>query len=397
MQITCLLQLALSDGKEYVIDPLAPGVWDEISGLRPFFADPSIVKIGHSLGGLDIRCLHRDFGIFVVNAFDTYEAAQCLQMKSKGLAKVCEAYGLPDSRAYESLKNVYQTTDWTQRPLTGPMIEYGRYDVHYLIKLRKLMIRDLAKRDLWDTVHKANQYAEAKAVASSLALMLKRFDEDDEMTDEEEEEETDIAIEDEHIEENGGERKSFYEPKELRMNLDLMQAISRSQDRCLDLWSKSPEPLNKNTQYQSILVRCERDGIPFTSNQILLYEQLADWREVVANKEEISAGFVCPLDLLASIAYKRPTSVASLKRLSYFLPKILQNGKTGYMQELFHMVTASSMADGLRVCRKDDDIPTYGSTPPRQWHGYDRIVIGASVCIAAAAITVVVVSLKRGR
>lgn len=86
-QLTCLLQLAVADRdrttqKQYIIDTLAPGVWDEIHGLQPFFADPLIVKIGHSIAGLDVKCLHRDFGIFVVNAFDTYEASKVLKLLS---------------------------------------------------------------------------------------------------------------------------------------------------------------------------------------------------------------------------------------------------------------------------------------------------------------------------
>ena len=69
LQVTCLIQLATSSGLEYVIDPLAPGVWDTISLLAPIFGSKEIVKVGHSIGGLDVRSLHRDFGIFVVKPF----------------------------------------------------------------------------------------------------------------------------------------------------------------------------------------------------------------------------------------------------------------------------------------------------------------------------------------
>eukprot|EP00977_Amphora_coffeiformis_P023537 scaffold13528_cov169-Amphora_coffeaeformis.AAC.7 len=125
-QLTCLLQLTSDAGQDYVIDTLAPGVWDTVGGLAPLFADPSIVKIGHAIGGLDVRSLHRDFGIFVVNAFDTYEAARVLDMDSNGLAAVCNHYDMPDSDAYAALKKDYQNCDWRQRPLTQPMIQYAR-------------------------------------------------------------------------------------------------------------------------------------------------------------------------------------------------------------------------------------------------------------------------------
>jgi len=125
-QLTCLLQLTSDAGRDYVIDTLAPGVWDTVGGLAPFFADPSIVKVGHAIGGLDVRSLHRDFGIFVVNAFDTYEAARVLDMDSYGLASVCNHYSIPDSDVYMALKKQYQNCDWRKRPLTLPMIQYGR-------------------------------------------------------------------------------------------------------------------------------------------------------------------------------------------------------------------------------------------------------------------------------
>ena len=115
---TCLIQLTSSVfveeggttrdlGKDYVIDPLAPGVWDAIpSILGPIFADPSVVKIGHAIGGMDTKSLHQDFGILVVNAFDTYESCRVL-MGSRdgglGLAKLCRHYGLPDWAEYQTL------------------------------------------------------------------------------------------------------------------------------------------------------------------------------------------------------------------------------------------------------------------------------------------------------
>lgn len=50
-QSTCLIQLSSNLGKEYVIDPLADGVWDAVELLAPLFGDPGIVKVGHSISG----------------------------------------------------------------------------------------------------------------------------------------------------------------------------------------------------------------------------------------------------------------------------------------------------------------------------------------------------------
>ena len=68
---TCLFQLATVE-KDYVIDVLAPGIWDLIGAyLGEIFSDPTITKIGHGIQGNDTTSLHRDFGIIVVNVFDT--------------------------------------------------------------------------------------------------------------------------------------------------------------------------------------------------------------------------------------------------------------------------------------------------------------------------------------
>jgi ribonuclease D len=420
-QMTCLLQLAINNGKEYVIDPLAPGVWESVGGLAPLFANPDIVKIGHSIGGLDVRCLHRDFGIFVVNAFDTYEAAQCLNLPSKGLAKVCGNYGLPDCEIYESLKEKYQTTDWTKRPLTKPMIQYGRYDVHYLIKIRRLMMRDLVKQELGDKSNKATKDAEAKQVATSLAAVLRRFDEDEETFDDDDDFATPTNVsfdededEDEYEEtelQEEGEQRSFFDAKALRMNVDLMQAISRSQDRCLDLWNDNVEPHLKNSEFRSLVVRSKKGEIQWTSSQLELYEKLAQWRELVAAREECTGGCVCPLGLLANIALRRPTNEVGLQLLRSHLPDLLEDTSTNNnTNEVFQLVLESRQADGLEECDYSE-IPRYEDYLARERMGYfvDRsvpsesiggfsglVAAGVVACVAAIAVTVVAAS-KRSR
>ena len=143
-QITCLIQITSNMKKEYVIDPLAPGVWDEIPQLQVIFGNPRIVKIGHAIASLDVPSLYRDFGIGIVNAFDTYEAAKCIpHIAPYGLAGLCQYYYMPHADTYQSLKDTYQNCNWRERPLTPDMMLYGRMDVHYLISLRQLLIRDM--------------------------------------------------------------------------------------------------------------------------------------------------------------------------------------------------------------------------------------------------------------
>jgi len=71
--ITCLIQLAF-DEKLYVVDVLVIDVWKNLRKyLKEWFENPNVVKIGHAIGGMDVNALHRDYGIFVINAFDTCE------------------------------------------------------------------------------------------------------------------------------------------------------------------------------------------------------------------------------------------------------------------------------------------------------------------------------------
>jgi ribonuclease D len=374
--------------------------------LGPLFADPRIVKIGHSIGGLDVRSLHRDFGIFIVNAFDTYESAKILGLEAHGLAKVCEHYGITEGEKYEQLKAVYQASDWRIRPLTAPMIQYGRYDIHYLVKMRKLMIRDLTRSELFDK-DATELDAEGKLVANSLAATLLRIDQlegeilptvlkdKDHGNDNKEDfkdalgEEARVDSGDElfltpqgstgSLEEtetkglelepqvgNGGCSLEYSETeiestenddisqvvkvvgaKELRMQAKLMRVISRSQDRCKDLWSNRVEPHLKNSVFQSMVTRAKRREVDWTAVNTQLYDDLAQWRDRVAISLECLPGFVAPLDLLVQVAYKRPTTEYGLRKITHFLPEVLEDPDSEYREQLLTVVRESLEALGM--------------------------------------------------
>ena len=71
--ISTQVQISTADA-DYVVDALA--LRFELRALAPAFADPNIRKVFHACQGVDIPRLQRDFGIFVVNVFDTQEAAR---------------------------------------------------------------------------------------------------------------------------------------------------------------------------------------------------------------------------------------------------------------------------------------------------------------------------------
>lgn len=119
-------------------------MWEAVSTmLGPIFANPNIVKIGHGIMGGDIPALFRDFGIIVLNAFDTQEASGFLGRTGVGLAALLDLWGCPLRREVATLKDQMKHADWRLRPMTDVMLRYATLDVHYLVSLYKLQVREL--------------------------------------------------------------------------------------------------------------------------------------------------------------------------------------------------------------------------------------------------------------
>jgi len=75
--------------KDFIIDTLA--LRPSMNILLPIFTDPSITKVLHG-ADMDIMWLQRDFGLYIVNMFDTGQASRVLQMNSFGLAYLLSHY-----------------------------------------------------------------------------------------------------------------------------------------------------------------------------------------------------------------------------------------------------------------------------------------------------------------
>ena len=119
---TCLMQISTRTD-DFIIDTLA--LRAALPRLAVVFHDPATVKVLHGAQE-DVRWLQRDFGLFVVNLFDTGIALQTLK-RPRGLAF------LVDHFCQITLDKTYQTADWRVRPLPGAMVHYARQDTHYLL------------------------------------------------------------------------------------------------------------------------------------------------------------------------------------------------------------------------------------------------------------------------
>ena len=119
----CLLQFSTRQ-EDFLVDALE--LRDHLHCLQSVFTDPKITKVMHG-AHYDVEWLQRDFGVYIVNLFDTSCAAKVLEYQSLGLAHLlkyfCDVHA--DKR--------FQTADWRIRPLPSEMLQYAREDTHYLL------------------------------------------------------------------------------------------------------------------------------------------------------------------------------------------------------------------------------------------------------------------------
>lgn len=89
---------------------------------------------------MDIGWLQRDFGIYVVNMFDTGQATRVLEYPRFSLAyllkKFCDV----------TADKQYQLADWRIRPLPSEMVRYAREDTHYLLYVYDRLRNELVSK-----------------------------------------------------------------------------------------------------------------------------------------------------------------------------------------------------------------------------------------------------------
>jgi ribonuclease D len=124
---TCLIQLSTRD-KDYIVHPFP--LFESLHRMNQFTTDPRIEKVLHG-SDMDIQWLQRDFGVYVVNMFDTGQAARVVGLSGGfGLANLLA------SLCSVSTNKAFQVSDWRTRPLPEDMVKYARLDTHYLLYIR---------------------------------------------------------------------------------------------------------------------------------------------------------------------------------------------------------------------------------------------------------------------
>lgn len=134
--IVCLIQISTRK-EDFIVDSLK--LRDELCVLNEVFTDPAILKVLHG-SDADIGWLQRDFGVYVVNMFDTGQAARTLQESRFSLAHLLQKY------CNITAQKQYQLADWRIRPLPVEMIKYAREDTHYLLYIYDVLRNELITR-----------------------------------------------------------------------------------------------------------------------------------------------------------------------------------------------------------------------------------------------------------
>ncbi|KAM9343591.1 LOW QUALITY PROTEIN: exosome complex component 10-like [Pholidichthys leucotaenia] len=157
--ITCLMQISTRE-EDFIIDVLE--LRSEMYILNEAFTDPSIVKVFHG-ADLDIEWLQRDFGLYVVNLFDTHQASRALNLARNSLDHLLKHFCDVNS------DKRYQLADWRIRPLPEEMVHYARTDTHYL-----LYIYDCMRAQLLDFNHGKPGLLQS-VWSKSKAISLKKY------------------------------------------------------------------------------------------------------------------------------------------------------------------------------------------------------------------------------
>lgn len=133
--ITCLMQLSTRK-KDYIIDTIT--LRDELHILNEIFTKPDVVKVFHG-ADFDVEWLQRDLSLYVVNMFDTHQAAKRIGVARLSLSFLLKHYCDIDA------DKTYQLADWRIRPLPLELITYARGDTHHLLYIYDLMKNELLK------------------------------------------------------------------------------------------------------------------------------------------------------------------------------------------------------------------------------------------------------------
>jgi len=336
---TCLMQLS-TRSHDFLVDTLA--LRPHLHVLNRVFADPAVVKVLHGCDS-DVVWLQRDFGLFLVNVFDTGQAARALGFPSAGLAYLLHTY------ARVTANKQYQMADWRERPLPPQMLKYAREDTHYLLGIYDRLRAELAAA--------STTTAPLRVAAAAVA-------------------------------DGGGKGRGSATPSGSVPVPDLLATVlERSRELCAQQYEKESFPQDGYrrlmqrmgmlrtapvsghlTGVASIAASAFGSAAPASSAvassaaaagagvgvgsvadesdspRSRVFAALFDWRDAVARAEDESTGYIMPNRLLSRLAEVRPESVDALVRACNPLPALLRSNAGEVVRLVNAAVSAAAAA-----------------------------------------------------
>lgn len=131
--ITCLLQIS-TPAKDYLFDTIE--LREDLHILNEVFTDKNVLKVFHG-ADMDIEWLQRDLSLYLVNMFDTHQAAKQLNLSRLSLSFLLKHYCNIEA------DKTFQLADWRIRPLPEALVKYARQDTHFLIYIYEMINNDL--------------------------------------------------------------------------------------------------------------------------------------------------------------------------------------------------------------------------------------------------------------
>lgn len=151
-----LIQVA-TRSEAVIIDPQKI---KDFSSFQKFAIASKCIWVFHG-GDYDVSMLARDLEIYIPRIFDTRKAAEFLGQSELGLRALTERYlGF-------TLDKRLQRCDWSRRPLTTAMKEYGLLDAVCLVPIFDFMVRELGELGRLDWAMQECEYIAREAREST--------------------------------------------------------------------------------------------------------------------------------------------------------------------------------------------------------------------------------------
>ncbi|TPX36234.1 hypothetical protein SmJEL517_g01543 [Synchytrium microbalum] len=163
--LVCLIQISTRE-QDFIVDTLGP-LRSHLYLLNRSFTNPNIVKVFHGAES-DVVWLQRDFGVYIVNLFDTFHASHVLDMPYHSFQYLLQFYCTVET------DKTYQMADWRTRPLSPQMIKYARTDTHYLLYIWDRMRNELLTKSPIGT-HQLLTAVLRRSEATSLQVFIKPY------------------------------------------------------------------------------------------------------------------------------------------------------------------------------------------------------------------------------